>query len=989
MSGSSKIRRIEPPNSPSGNSPNEIKNGDSGIPTENQVPGGEGFPSGPQSPLGDSASQDASSQKMYWNAVNSTAGSVLEYVVITLFDVPQFVLGGCASSRCQLPPTLCGGGGDAVFTPNSSLQIIADFANLILLPHLLYFYFSTSINPQSSVVKAESWTTPTSGSSTVGSSSVNPASNGPPALRPYMSSTAGTPNSGSHHATYTPCSSNSSGMYEGATLPLPKREMVSLTSSTSNDNGGAYLAPTTGPEYAYPQPNTSDSSIDSQAVPMWSGPSAPSSRPQGADYYSSSSQNSMKGGGGSVRFDNRMDTTSYPLPQENLPPVEENKEEMVEEILELEGYSDGGDDEAEDYVDFGNNIKVPTVSDSFEGINFPQLFAASNDHSEKIIDLARQFYCKFGELLEEGGRVGGERQGNGYSSFTLDNVDSVLGILTSMLEECLFHMVDWVNRTEIFRIIRVEDKMQLLNSSWSEVIIVELLQCLILNLQEKTRVGAVTPTEPSNMDLYRLVITLMNYLLPGDDNQRMMGLIKRFIELNPSSHEFTCLKFLAIFNCLKHGESLSSFRFDDSLFLEQVISFFRNSLHLVGRLFTDVHLTQPSLRYVQQVQGELCHFLLRAARRTFRKGGHIPHLPDYLSFTNLATPAMLTTIAASERLSLLLSRLTEVKHVAFQLESFLVGRYYAFCIPNESLLTEMLLTKRGARNRVPSMPQQPPSAPPAPIGGFEYNYSTPPPSQTVPMKRDPNVYTSSVTTSDWRPQSAGGNGGDGYRASTPAQYFSCTTPHPAAAAPPSADFSNSQAPSQPPNQAQDQSFFMPPQNGESEGKSLTAKLFKLVSKGRLKRLQRLVNQSFASDDGSTSISSSTATVYLLASAVDSRGRRLLHVACEHGHLEMVRYLVDLGLPTETCDRKGNTPAHSCIKYGLKSKRFEKCCKLLACLIESNLELLYVRNNEGTSSSYLLEQLWQESAPEERTKGDATDTNVGSDVPLDGEKGYEI
>lgn len=130
--------------------------------------------------------------------------------------------------------------------------------------------------------------------------------------------------------------------------------------------------------------------------------------------------------------------------------------------------------------------------------------------------------------------------------------------------------------------------MQLLNSSWSEVIIVELLQCLILNLQEKTRVscfdalyaliilnlyidrcwyvlikvGAVTPTEPSNMELYHLVITLMNFLLPGDDNQRMMGLIKRFLELSPSSHEFTCLKFLAIFNCLKHGESLSSFRFD-------------------------------------------------------------------------------------------------------------------------------------------------------------------------------------------------------------------------------------------------------------------------------------------------------------------------------------------------------------------------------------------------------------------------------------------
>ncbi|VDO07455.1 unnamed protein product [Rodentolepis nana] len=85
---------------------------------------------------------------------------------------------------------------------------------------------------------------------------------------------------------------------------------------------------------------------------------------------------------------------------------------------------------------------------------------------------------------------------------------------------------------------------------------------------------------------------------------------------------------------------------------------------------------------------------------------------------------------------------------------------------------------------------------------------------------------------------------------------------------------------------------------------------------------------------------------------------------------VIRYLVDLGLPIEVCDRKGNTPVHSCIKYGLKRKRFEKCCKLLVCLLESNLELLYVRNNEGTSPSYLLEQLWQESTPEERNKGDA-------------------
>lgn len=34
-------------------------------------------------------------------------------------------------------------------------------------------------------------------------------------------------------------------------------------------------------------------------------------------------------------------------------------------------------------------------------------------------------------------------------------LDNILCKLSSMLEDCLFHMVDWVNRTEIFRVIRV------------------------------------------------------------------------------------------------------------------------------------------------------------------------------------------------------------------------------------------------------------------------------------------------------------------------------------------------------------------------------------------------------------------------------------------------------------------------------------------------------------------------------------------------------
>lgn len=129
--------------------------------------------------------------------------------------------------------------------PACHFLLISDGRVVCTYIHLSPF---SSINPQSSV-KPENWTTQTSGSSSSTSipvaSTLAPASNGPPALRPYMSSAAGTPNSGSHHATYTPCSSNSSGIYEGSTLPLTKKEMAPLTSA---DNGGSYLAPTNAAE---------------------------------------------------------------------------------------------------------------------------------------------------------------------------------------------------------------------------------------------------------------------------------------------------------------------------------------------------------------------------------------------------------------------------------------------------------------------------------------------------------------------------------------------------------------------------------------------------------------------------------------------------------------------------------------------------------------------------------------------------------------------
>nr|VZI37100.1 unnamed protein product [Spirometra erinaceieuropaei] len=156
-----------------------------------------------------------------------------------------------------------------------------------------------------------------------------------------------------------------------------------------------------------------------------------------------------------------------------------------------------------------------------------------------------------------------------------------------------------------------------------------------------------------------------------------------------------------------------------------------------------------------------------------------------------------------------------------------------------------------------------------------------------------------------------------------------------------------------------------------ESKALSKILLKLVKKGRLRRLQALLRESVAHDVGSTTSAScnGAAAVYLLASIVDKRGRRLLHIACEQGHLRMLRFLVELGLPIEVFDKAGNSPAHSCLKYGVRFHRFAKCCELLVALLARNTELLYVRNNAGVSPVSLLESLWRLSPLHEREKGD--------------------
>lgn len=272
--------------------------------------------------------------------------------------------------------------------------------------------------------------------------------------------------------------------------------------------------------------------------------------------------------------------------------------------------------------------------------------------------------------------------------------------LCCLLENCLFHLVDWMGQTELFKVIPVKDKMQLLNSSWSEIVLLEYLHCYLLHCHDNgdpsqtshsvdhpsIRTGWTSPraqdASHSNSSpgvasslphsVSREVCDLMDstlewFLGESEFRRKLDDLMMQFERLKLSQQEFTCLKFLALFNPAKHDMSLNF-----------------------------------SQSYVISVQGKLCRFLLRQSRRISRAlvctSSQNVSASSYWTLASSSLQSSMGVSAlhctATDRFAKLLLQLAEVKYLAFQLESFLLTRYRTGKIPHESLLTEMLLTKR-------------------------------------------------------------------------------------------------------------------------------------------------------------------------------------------------------------------------------------------------------------------------------------------------------
>ncbi|GAA38448.2 FTZ-F1-alpha [Clonorchis sinensis] len=190
--------------------------------------------------------------------------------------------------------------------------------------------------------------------------------------------------------------------------------------------------------------------------------------------------------------------------------------------------------------------------------------------------------------------------------------------------------------------------------------------------------------------------TLNCFLNDTEFRRKLDDLVAEFERLRLDRKELTCLKFLVLFNPAKHGMNIGS---DWTVVMLPDLPDFNFFSWLPQYL-----VLESSHQHVLRVQGKLSRFLLRRSRRSTRPSA----FQSPLDTTELSSTAQWPSSGAPQRevepktwdnsttsrFSRVLLQLSEVKYLAFQIESYLLTRYRNGKIPQESLLIEMLLNKR-------------------------------------------------------------------------------------------------------------------------------------------------------------------------------------------------------------------------------------------------------------------------------------------------------
>nr|UJP31527.1 putative steroidogenic factor 1 [Solemya velum] len=197
----------------------------------------------------------------------------------------------------------------------------------------------------------------------------------------------------------------------------------------------------------------------------------------------------------------------------------------------------------------------------------------------------------------------------------LSHPQKLLQLVCKLADQLLFLMVEWARTSIFFKEMKVEDQMKLLQNCWSEVLILDFVQRMVMNSWS---------TEVHLSNGQKMSLDCLDKLGLGDLKDRVLELVRKMRELKIDVNEYICLKFLILLN-------------PDVLDLEH-------------------------RQYVKQCQEKINAVLM-----------------DY---------------SLNDRLGQLLVRLPELQVISSRAEEFFYVKHLSGEIPNQTLLMEMLHSKR-------------------------------------------------------------------------------------------------------------------------------------------------------------------------------------------------------------------------------------------------------------------------------------------------------
>ncbi|CAM9668255.1 unnamed protein product [Lampetra planeri] len=119
---------------------------------------------------------------------------------------------------------------------------------------------------------------------------------------------------------------------------------------------------------------------------------------------------------------------------------------------------------------------------------------------------------------------------------------SAFALMCKMADQTLFTLVEWARSSVFFRELKVDDQMKLLQSCWSDLLVMDHIQ---RQVQHGTD-GAVLLVTGQQVDLF----SVSAHASEGLQSLlcRAQELVSKLRSLHVDSHEFVCLKYLLLFN---------------------------------------------------------------------------------------------------------------------------------------------------------------------------------------------------------------------------------------------------------------------------------------------------------------------------------------------------------------------------------------------------------------------------------------------------------